>query len=139
MRRIEFEPWPISLAFWPGQVRSHSPSQNSNCFCCGSVQGFAALAASARARAGDPPRADLAALGDELAQRDEVLVVDLLDLVLEHLLRRALDRIGAAKAVAVEIAEPEALDHLIDILVESSARYLAMQARAVLEAAALRA
>src|ERR1700704_2962427 len=35
----------------------------------------------APARARDPPRADLALLGDELAQRRDVLVVDLLDLV----------------------------------------------------------
>src|SRR6185312_2591849 len=35
----------------------------------------------APARAGDPARADLALLGDELAQRGDVLVVDLLDLV----------------------------------------------------------
>src|SRR5258708_37675298 len=35
----------------------------------------------APARAGDPPRADLALLGDELAQRRDVLVVDLIDLV----------------------------------------------------------
>src|SRR6478672_3706246 len=35
----------------------------------------------APARAGDPSRADLALLGDELAQRGDVLVVDLVDLV----------------------------------------------------------
>ena len=40
------------------------------------------LALVAAARAGDAPRADLAALGDEAAQRRGVLVVDLLDLVL---------------------------------------------------------
>jgi hypothetical protein len=35
----------------------------------------------APARAGDPPRADLALLGDELVQGGYVLIVDLLDLV----------------------------------------------------------
>src|SRR5947209_2111047 len=40
MRRIVFVPWAVSPAFCPGQVKSHSPTQNSSCFCCGSVQGF---------------------------------------------------------------------------------------------------
>src|ERR1039457_4948315 len=39
------------------------------------------LTLMAPARPGDPPRADLALLGDELAQRRDVLVVDLLNLV----------------------------------------------------------
>src|SRR5512133_3739941 len=39
------------------------------------------LALMAAARSRDPPRADLAALGDEPAQRRNVLVVDLVDLV----------------------------------------------------------
>src|SRR5688572_10157186 len=43
----------------------------------------------AAAGAGDPPRADLPALGDELAQRGDVLVVDLLDLVLAEQARLA--------------------------------------------------
>src|SRR5579871_687060 len=40
MRLIMFVPWPVSPAFWPGQVKSHSPIQKSNCFCCAAVQGF---------------------------------------------------------------------------------------------------
>ncbi len=39
------------------------------------------LALMATTRAGDPPRADLAPLGDEPTQGGEVLVVDLIDLV----------------------------------------------------------
>src|ERR1700760_4662865 len=55
----------------------------------------------AQARARDPPRADLALLGDELAQRRDVLVVDLLDLVAAVLARLAP---GAADAALFVIA-----------------------------------
>src|SRR4051812_2910765 len=43
------------------------------------------LALVQRARAGDAPRKDLAALGDELLQRLQVLVVDVLDLLYAEL------------------------------------------------------
>src|SRR5271170_3880634 len=45
------------------------------------LDGAGDLALMAPAGAGDPPRADLALLGDELLKRADVLVVDLLDLV----------------------------------------------------------
>ncbi len=32
-------PCPTSSGFSPGHVRSHSPTQKSNCFCCGAEQG----------------------------------------------------------------------------------------------------
>src|ERR1044072_6852316 len=50
-------------------------------------------------RAGDPPRADLALLGDELAQRGRVLVVGLLDLLLAVRARLAPAAAGAALLV----------------------------------------
>src|SRR6185312_6277658 len=53
----------------------------------------------APARAGDPPRADLALLGDELPQRDNVLVVDLLDLILAVLAGLAPAAAGSAPLV----------------------------------------
>src|SRR5919107_1782448 len=54
----------------------------------------------APASAGDPPRADLAALGDEPAERADVLVVDVLDLVLAEQARLAAPSAGAALLVA---------------------------------------
>ena len=45
------------------------------------LDGASDLHLMAPARAGDPARADLALLRDELAQRDDILVVDLVDLV----------------------------------------------------------
>src|SRR5438270_1527576 len=57
------------------------------------------------ARAGDPPRADLALLGDELAQRRDVLVVDLLDFVAAVLARLS----PAARRTALLVAAPNRL------------------------------
>src|SRR4051794_9904385 len=57
------------------------------------------LVLMAAAGAGDPPRADLAALGDELAQRRDVLVVDELDLVAAVLARLAAAAAGTTLAV----------------------------------------
>src|SRR5262249_27513041 len=54
----------------------------------------------ASARAGDPARADLALLGDELAQVRDVLVVDLVDLVAAVLARLAPPAPGPALLVA---------------------------------------
>ena len=54
----------------------------------------------AAAGAADPARADLAALGDEPAQRRDVLVVDLLDLVLAERAGLAPAAAGAALLVA---------------------------------------
>src|SRR4051812_2033564 len=53
----------------------------------------------APARARDPPRADLALLGDELAQRGRVLVVGLLDLLLAIRARLAPAAAGPALLV----------------------------------------
>src|SRR5688572_21683845 len=47
----------------------------------GALDGRGDLILMPAARAGDPPRADLPAVGDELPQRGDVLVVDELDLV----------------------------------------------------------
>src|ERR1700677_3696502 len=54
----------------------------------------------AAAGAGDPARADLALLGDELAQRADVLVVDLLDVVAAVLARLAPAATGTALLVS---------------------------------------
>src|SRR3954453_14546208 len=54
----------------------------------------------ATAGAGDPARADLAALGDEPAKRADVLVVDVLDLVLAEQAGLAAAAAGAALLVA---------------------------------------
>jgi hypothetical protein len=51
----------------------------------GALDGARDLHLVAPAGARDPARADLALLGDELAQRGDVLVVDLLDLVAAEL------------------------------------------------------
>jgi len=40
MRLMLLVPWPVSAAVAPGQVKSHSPTQNSSCFCSGKVHGF---------------------------------------------------------------------------------------------------
>ena len=40
MRLMLLVPCPVSPAFSPGQVRSHSPTQKSNCFCCAVAHGF---------------------------------------------------------------------------------------------------
>src|SRR6186997_863600 len=47
----------------------------------GAHDGHAQAALMLRARAGNPPRQHLAALGDEAAQQLDVLVVDVVDLV----------------------------------------------------------
>src|SRR5689334_1483786 len=52
------------------------------------------------ARARDPPRADLAAVGDVLAERADVLVVDLVDLVAAEPARLATTGPGSALLVS---------------------------------------
>jgi len=44
MRPTLFVPCPVSPALLPGQVRSHSPTQKSSCFCSGSEQAFGCAA-----------------------------------------------------------------------------------------------
>src|SRR5436190_3892082 len=67
----------------------------------------------APASAGDAPRADLALLGDELAQRRDVLVVDLLDLVAAVLAGLAPPAARPALPVtaAKRLAAPACLGH----------------------------
>src|ERR1700744_3573516 len=56
IRRTLFVPCPVSPALLPGQVRSHSPTQKSSCFCSGSEHGlgwgeFACCAVAVRSQA----------------------------------------------------------------------------------------
>jgi hypothetical protein len=69
----------------------------------------------AAARAGDAPRADLAALGHVLAERLDVLVVDLLDLVLAEQARLAAAAAHPALLVAATggLAAVALLGHLV--------------------------
>src|SRR5579859_1049638 len=45
MRLMLLVPCPEAPPFAPGQVKSHSPTQKSNCFCCGTEQGVAGFVA----------------------------------------------------------------------------------------------
>jgi hypothetical protein len=66
----------------PRSQRSFAPSPTyGKSASSGALNSARDLAMMAAARSRDPPRADLAALGDEPAQRRNVLVVDLADLV----------------------------------------------------------
>jgi hypothetical protein len=66
----------------PRSKRSFAPSATyGNSASSRALDSARELALMAAARSRDPPRADLAALGDEPAQRRNVLVVDLVDLV----------------------------------------------------------
>ena len=40
MRLMLFVPCASLAGFCPGHVRSHSPTQKSNCFCCAAAHGF---------------------------------------------------------------------------------------------------
>src|SRR6185312_10868421 len=66
----------------------------------GALDGTGHLALMPAARSGDPPRADLASVGDEPAEQAEVLVVDLLHLVAAIRTRLAAGRSRPAFAVA---------------------------------------
>src|SRR3954469_13587676 len=87
----------------------------------GALDGRGDLVLVPAAGAGDPARADLAALGDELPQRGDVLVVDELDLVLAVLAGLATAAAGTTLAVTPARRPAALLRHVRKPL--SSARF----------------